>query len=184
VDYLSTPADGPADVLNSPSTVSHLDAAAPGRDLSSSATPIVDSSFDPGPVLFVLPDLSQAHIPARSQQDDQTNLRDHLLQGQIVDFGDSVAMLATYLIREKKGFDVPLSSEANYTRLLEGPATFIGGLDNGWTMRVLEPVTLPYGTTRQHPGELLLNRPGELTPSTSVFASKQASKIGVFPLQG
>ena len=97
---------------------------------------------DPGPVLFVLPDLSQSNLTARSQREDQTNLRDHLLQGRIVDFGDSVAMsrLATYLTREKKGFDVQLSSEVSYTRLQEGPAIFIGGLDNDWTMRVLEPL--------------------------------------------
>jgi len=97
---------------------------------------------DPGPVLFVLPDLSQSHLTARSERDDQTNLRDHLLQGRIVDFGDSVAMsrLATYLTREKKGFDVQLSSEVSYTRLQEGPAIFIGGLDNDWTMRLLEPL--------------------------------------------
>jgi hypothetical protein len=97
---------------------------------------------DPGSVLFVLPDLSQAQSAARFRQDDQTNLHDHLLQGRIVDFGDSVAMsrLATYLTREKKGFDVQLSSEVSYTRLQEGPAIFIGGLDNAWTMRVLEPL--------------------------------------------
>ena len=97
---------------------------------------------DPGPVLFVLPDLSQSNLTARSTREDQTTLRDHLLQGRIVDFGDSVAMsrLATYLTREKKGFDVQLSSEVSYTRLQEGPAIFIGGLDNDWTMRVLEPL--------------------------------------------
>ena len=97
---------------------------------------------DPGPVLFVLPDLSQSNLTARLERGDQTNLRDHLLQGRIVDFGDSVAMsrLATYLTREKKGFDVQLSSEVSYTRLQEGPAIFIGGLDNDWTMRVLEPL--------------------------------------------
>jgi hypothetical protein len=175
---LSISDDGPERSLAQASPRSHLDTAAPAREVSRSAKPnrhlwfwagvaIVSAVTawllfhraisspqydreviwrpilkDPGAVLFVLPDLSQASLAARFQQDEQTNLRDHLLQGRIVDFGDSVAMsrLATYLTREKKGFDVQLSSEVSYTRLQEGPAIFIGGLDNAWTMRVLEPL--------------------------------------------
>jgi hypothetical protein len=141
---------------------------------------------DPGPVLFVLPDLSQSNLTARSARDDQTTLRDHLLQGRIVDFGDSVAMsrLAAYLTREKKGFDVQLSSEVSYTRLQEGPAIFIGGLDNDWTMRVLEPLrfhmerrgsTLVYQILdRQQPQQwfLDLGKPfGTVTADYAIVAS-------------
>jgi hypothetical protein len=141
---------------------------------------------DPGPVLFVLPDLSQSNLTARSAREDQTTLRDHLLQGRIVDFGDSVAMsrLATYLTREKKGFDVQLSSEVSYTRLQEGPAIFIGGLDNDWTMRVLEPLrfhmerrgsTLVYQILdRQQPQQwfLDLGKPfGTVTADYAIVAS-------------
>jgi hypothetical protein len=55
------------------------------------------------PVLFVLPDLPQTDIGKGFQQDDHTNLLDHLRQGRIVDFGDSVAMsrLAAYPARSK-----------------------------------------------------------------------------------
>ena len=141
---------------------------------------------DPGPVLFVLPDLSQSNLTARLERGDQTNLRDHLLQGRIVDFGDSVAMsrLAAYLTREKKGFDVQLSSEVSYTRLQEGPAIFIGGLDNDWTMRVLEPLrfhmerrgsTLVYDILdRQQPQQWFLDlaKPfGTVTADYAIVAS-------------
>ena len=113
-------------------------------------------------------------------------MRDHLLQGRIVDFGDSVAMsrLATYLTREKKEFDVQLSSEVSYTRLQEGPAIFIGGLDNDWTMRVLEPLrfhmerrgsTLVYQILdRQQPQQwfLDLGKPfGTVTADYAIVAS-------------
>jgi len=96
---------------------------------------------NPDPVIFVLPDLSQTELE-KFQQDDRINLLDHLRRGRIVDFGDTVAMsrLATYLTREKKEFEVQLSSEVSYTKLQQGPAIFIGGIDNAWTMRVLQPL--------------------------------------------
>ena len=161
----------------------HRAASSPRYDREVIWRPILK---DPGPVLFVLPDLSQSNLTARLERGDQTNLRDHLLQGRIVDFGDSVAMsrLAAYLTREKKGFDVQLSSEVSYTRLQEGPAIFIGGLDNDWTMRVLEPLrfhmerrgsTLVYDILdRQQPQQWFLDlaKPfGTVTADYAIVAS-------------
>ena len=206
-DYLPTPENGPAIVLDQPARTAkpnrrlwfwasvpivvvitawllfHRAISSPHYDREVIWRPILK---DPGPVLFVLPDLSQSNLTARSAREDQTTLRDHLLQGRIVDFGDSVAMsrLATYLTREKKEFDVQLSSEVSYTRLQEGPAIFIGGLDNDWTMRVLEPLrfhmerrgsTLVYQILdRQQPQQwfLDLGKPfGTVTADYAIVAS-------------
>lgn len=96
----------------------------------------------PDPVLLIIPDMSQADAGVPAQRDEQTNELNHLRQGRLVNFSDSVALaqITAYLAREKKPFDVQLSSEASYTRLQQGPAILIGGLDNPWTMRALQPM--------------------------------------------
>jgi len=123
--------------------------------------PILD---EPGQVQLVLADLSASLNSRRDFQGTQANaLFDLLRMGELVNYRDSLAQtdLVAFLARHNKSYRLELSSQASYPDMQRSASVLVGGLDNVWTMRVIEPlryhfvrrgVSYTYGIEdRQHP---------------------------------
>ncbi len=81
-------------------------------------------------------DLSDTPLPASG------TFFDHQLLGENVVYSDVVAMtkLEAVVERQRRPVRVRLNLSTSLADLREGPSIFIGGLDNQWTLQLLEPL--------------------------------------------
>ena len=81
-------------------------------------------------------DLADTRVPASG------TFFDHELLGENVVYSDVLAMmkLESVVERQRRPVRVRLNLGTNLNDLREGPVIFLGGLDNQWTLQLLEPL--------------------------------------------
>jgi hypothetical protein len=99
---------------------------------------------EPGQIQLVVADLSATVNASQTPQQRKQagGLVELLRMGEIVNYRDSLALtdLAAFLSTQNKPYKLELSTQATYPDLQRGASVLVGGLDNVWTMRVIEPL--------------------------------------------
>ncbi|HEY1903807.1 MAG TPA: hypothetical protein VGG56_15345 [Terracidiphilus sp.] len=98
---------------------------------------------EPGQIQLVVADLSATVNASQTQQQKQAGgLVELLRMGEIVNYRDSLALtdLVAFLSTHNKPYKLELSTQATYPDLQRGASVLVGGLDNVWTMRLIDPL--------------------------------------------